>query len=113
MNYLIKSIILIVLFAFPASMFASNAPGTSMDSPCFMTMLKVTQTGTGTANADWFSSIDGPYHIDVVDLETNQVVYKNDTFDNFDTIIGLNANTLYQVTVNDSDNALVFNIFIL
>jgi len=43
-------------------MFASNAPGKSMDSPCFMTMLKVTQTGTGTANADWFSSIDGPWY---------------------------------------------------
>jgi hypothetical protein len=113
MNYLIKSIFLIAVFAAPISAAAAKPLSSPVQSPCIMTFLKAVQVAPGTAQVDWNSTVDGPYHIDVVDLGTNQVVYKNDTFDNFDTVAGLTANTLYQVIVTDIDNStLTVNIFI-
>ncbi len=113
MNYLTKSILLLAVFAVPVSLGASKPVVASLESPSFMLTLKVFQTGPGTAAAFWNSSVDGPFDVVVEDLSTNQVVYHNTTYENFDDgLNNLSANTLHRVTVSDIDNALVFDIFI-
>lgn len=103
MNFLIKSILLLSVFAFSQSANAMKPNLASIQAPFVITFLDANQIGPGTAKVDWLSSMDAPFSVEVVDLGTNQVVFFTISFNNSEIIPNL-ANGDYAVTVTDGDN---------
>jgi len=103
-----KKILVIALVAITSGLNAMRpiAVSPEMNMPCFMVTLKVFQTAPNTAEAQWNSSVDGPYTVLLEDLQTNQVIANFVTFDNFATLPNLVADQKYQLTVFDVDNQL-------